>query len=202
MTTEDFKDDTVAKLAKRETEMGEMRSTIEKMADKLDKETKEHEETKRKCEELLAKAQKLEQQLNVEMVSRMKLEEVVKEVGASIPDDAKIANLASMGALPPSMVAAAAATSPTHGMIPGAPPAPPGFGPPPPPPPPGGVPPPPPGAPGAPPPPPPMGESALSAKMFVAATTSNSVMGFIQSSFCSLVYLVFDFQHSSLLLSY
>lgn len=160
MTTEDFKDDTVAKLAKRETEMGEMRSTIEKMADKLDKETKEHEGAKRKYEELLAKAQKLEQQLNVEMVSRMKLEEVIKEVGASIPDDAKIANLASMGALPASMVAAAAATSPNHSMGVGPPPpAPPGFGPPPPPPPPGGVPL-PPGAPGAP-PPPPMGKSFI-----------------------------------------
>jgi len=148
MTTEDFKDDTVAKLAKRENEMGEMRSTIEKMADKLDKEVKDHENTRKRCEELLAKAHKLEQQLNVEMVSRMKLEEVVKEVGASIPDDAKIANLASMGALPPSMVAAAAATSPTS-SIPPPPPTPPGFGPPPPPPGMGGF--------GPPPPPPPLG---------------------------------------------
>ena len=98
MTTEDFKDDTVSKLAKREGEMAEMRSTIEKMADKIDKESREHEETKKRCEELIAKATKLEQQLNVEMVSRMKLEEVVKEFGSSIPDDAKIANLASMGA--------------------------------------------------------------------------------------------------------
>lgn len=158
MTTEDFKDDTVSKLAKREGEMAEMRSTIEKMADKIDKESREHEETKKRCEELIAKATKLEQQLNVEMVSRMKLEEVVKEFGSSIPDDAKIANLASMGALPPSMIAAAAATSPTHSspMVP-PPPAPPGFGPPPPPAPPsmGGFVPPPPPAPGGGPPPPP-----------------------------------------------
>lgn len=160
MSTEDFKDDTVSKLAKRENEMAEMRSTIEKMADKIDKESREHDETKKRCEDLLAKATKLEQQLNVEMVSRMKLEEVVKEFGSSIPDDAKIANLASMGALPPSMIAAAAATSPSHTattpMVP-PPPAPPGFGPPPPPGPPGiggFAPPPPPPAPGAPPPPP------------------------------------------------
>ncbi|XP_066923009.1 disheveled-associated activator of morphogenesis 1-A-like isoform X2 [Clytia hemisphaerica] len=166
MTTEDFKDDTVSKLAKRESEMAEMRSTVEKMADKLDKETREHEETKKRCDELINKAKKLEQQLNVEMVSRMKLEEVVKEVGASIPDDAKIANLASMGALPPSMIAAAAASSPASpppppnmGALP-PPPAPPGFGPPPPPQPPGMggfAPPPPPPAPGGPPPPPGMG---------------------------------------------
>ena len=50
MTTDDFKDDTVSKLAKRETEMAEMRNTIDKMADKLDKETKSHEETKLKNE--------------------------------------------------------------------------------------------------------------------------------------------------------
>ena len=173
MTTEDFKDDTVAKLAKRENEMAEMRSTIEKMADKLDKEVKDHEDTRKRCEELLAKAQKLEQQLNVEMVSRMKLEDVVKEVGASIPDDAKIANLASMGALPPSMVAAAAATSPS-GPIPPPPPAPPGFGPPPPPPGMGGfVPPPPPpfGGPGGPPgPPPPPGLFCFSFSRFLHRT--------------------------------
>jgi len=47
MTTDDFKDDTVSNLAKRETEIAEMRSTIDKMADKLDKESKGHEETKK-----------------------------------------------------------------------------------------------------------------------------------------------------------
>jgi len=143
MTTDDFKDDTVSNLAKRETEIAEMRSTIDKMADKLDKESKGHEETKKKFDELLAKAQKLEQQLNLEMISRIKLEEVVKQVGASIPDDAKIANLASMGALPASMMSP---SSPTDTAMP---PPPPSFAPPPPPPMFGG--------PGAPPPPPMMG---------------------------------------------
>ncbi|XP_057315932.1 disheveled-associated activator of morphogenesis 1-like isoform X2 [Hydractinia symbiolongicarpus] len=148
MTTDDFKDDTVSKLAKRESEMAEMRNTIDKMADKLDKETKAQEELKTKYEDLLAKAQKLEQSLNLETVSRMKLEEVVKEVGASIPDDAKIANLASMGALPPSMLLAASESVLSPAAAP-PPPPPAGFAPPPP----------PPmfGAPGAPPPPPMMG---------------------------------------------
>ena len=150
MTTDDFKDDTVSKLAKRETEMAEMRNTIDKMADKLDKETKSHEEMKTKYEELLSRAQKIEQQLNLETVTRMKLEEVVKQVGASIPDDAKIANLASMGALPPSMLQMDSVPSPpSTDAVPPPPPAPPGFAPPPPPPMLGG--------PGAPPPPPMMG---------------------------------------------
>ena len=105
MTTDDFKDDTVSKLAKRETEMAEMRNTIDKMADKLDKETKSHEETKLKNEEL-------EKKLNAEILARKKLEEVVQKVGASIPDDAKIAHLASMGALPPSMMVPPASSTP------------------------------------------------------------------------------------------
>ena len=131
MTTDDFKDDTVSKLAKRETEMAEMRNTIDKMADKLDKETKSHEETKLENEEL-------EKKLNAEILARKKLEEVVQKVGASIPDDAKIAHLASMGALPPSMmVPPASSTPPTPPAAienAASPPPPPGFAPPPPPP--------------------------------------------------------------------
>ena len=161
MTTDDFRDDTVSKLAKRESEMAELRNTIDKMADKLDKETKSKEDLQQKLEEMKTKSEQLEQQLNVEIVSRLKLEEVVKEVGSSIPDDAKLANLASLNALK-STVGPAIALA-----VPPPPPAPPGFGVPPPPPiaipgipppPPGmfGVPPPPPG-PGMPPPPPMMG---------------------------------------------
>lgn len=177
MTTDDFKDDTVSKLAKRESEMAEMRNTIDKMADKLDKETKAQEELKTKYEDLLAKAQKLEQSLNLETVSRMKLEEVVKEVGASIPDDAKIANLASMGALPPSMLLAASESVLSPAAAPPPPPPPAGFAPPPP----------PPmfGAPGAPPPPPMMGR-----------LTSLSFFNRILSSvlFISIVCVFLNFQ--------
>ena len=79
-----------------------------------------------------------------------KLEEMLKGVGASIPDDAKISNLTS--------AAAAAKLSPMTGVAPPPPPPPPpGGGPPPPPPLPGGTPPPPPppgGLPGSPAPPP------------------------------------------------
>lgn len=87
--------------------------------------------------------------LKIELVGqeRLRLEEMLKGVGASIPDDAKIANLNSA-------VAAAAKNSPMMGVSPPPPPPPPpgGVAPPPPPPPPGGGPPPPPG--GGPPPPP------------------------------------------------
>ena len=96
--------------------------------------------------------------LKIELVGqeRIRLEEMLKGVGASIPDDAKIANLNSA-------VAAAAKNSPMMGVSPPPPPPPPpgGVAPPPPPPPPGGAPPPPPGGPPcglAPPPPPPGGK--------------------------------------------
>lgn len=81
---------------------------------------------------------------------------MLKGVGASIPDDAKISNLTS--------AAAAAKLSPMTGVAPPPPPPPPpGGAPPPPPPPPGGAPAPPPppgGFPGSPAPPPPPGGKA------------------------------------------
>lgn len=94
-------------------------------------------------------------QIESEGQERLKLQEILKGVGGSIPDDAKISNLTSA-------VAAAAKSSPMQGVSPPPPPPPPpgGPAPPPPPPPPGGAPPPPPppgGAPGGPPPPPPPG---------------------------------------------
>ena len=86
--------------------------------------------------------------LNMESVNRVRLEEIVKQVGSSIPDDAKISNLQSMGAImmqpippPPTNVLS------VHNPAPVAPPPapPPLFG-----------------GPGAPPPPPPMGMSFIS----------------------------------------
>lgn len=144
MTMEDFKDDSGAKLAKREQEANELRQTVDKMADKLEKETKTNEDASKRIEELTIQINDLNNKLNLESVNRMRLEDIVKQVGSSIPDDAKISNLQSMGAhivqpFPP---------SDPSSMIP------PANLPPPP------VPAPPPplfGAPGAPPPPPPMG---------------------------------------------
>ena len=92
--------------------------------------------------------------IELEGQERHKLEEILKGVGASIPDDAKISNLTS--------AAAAAKLSPMTGVTPPPPPPPPpgGAAPPPLPPPPGGAPLPPPapgGFPGSPAPPPPPG---------------------------------------------
>lgn len=102
MTTDDFKDDTVSKLAKRETEMVELRNTIEKMADKLEKETKCKEDLQKKISDKELKNEKLQEELNSEMISRLKLEKTLKEIGStsSISDDAKIATLASLGIKP------------------------------------------------------------------------------------------------------
>ena len=92
--------------------------------------------------------------IELEGQERLKLEEMLKGVGGSIPDDAKISNLTS--------AVAAAKSSPMTGVAPPPPPPPPpgGPAPPPPPPPPGGAPAPPPppgGPPGGPAPPPPPG---------------------------------------------
>eukprot|EP00794_Sanderia_malayensis_P020228 gene20228-22204_t len=99
LTMDDFKDDSGAKLAKREQEANELKTTVDKMADKLEKETKAHEEATKRIEELTAQITELNNKLNIESFNRLKLEEVVKQVGSSIPDDAKISNLQSMGAI-------------------------------------------------------------------------------------------------------
>lgn len=163
MTTDDFKDDTVSKLAKRETEMAELRNTIDKMADKLDKETKGKDDLQVKLADIQTKYEQLEQQLNTEIASRIKLEEVVKTVGSSsIPDDAKLASLNALKNNVTPTLTLGVPPPPAPGAVP-PPPAPPGFGIPPPPGPPGALPPPclgfpppppPPGMPGMPPPPP------------------------------------------------
>ena len=79
----------------------------------------------------------------MESVNRVRLEEIVKQVGSSIPDDAKISNLQSMGAImmqpiPPPSTNVLSVHNPAPVAPPPAPP--PLFG-----------------GPGAPPPPPPMG---------------------------------------------
>eukprot|EP00795_Rhopilema_esculentum_P003286 gene3286-1616_t len=148
MTMDDFKDDSGAKLAKREQEANELRQTVDKMADKLEKESKTNEELNRRIEELNAQVNDLNNKLNLESVNRLRLEEIVKQVGSSIPDDAKISNLQSMGAmivqpLPPSPPPAPVSTTQNipNSIPPPAPaPPPPLFG-----------------GPGAPPPPPPVG---------------------------------------------
>lgn len=160
MTTDDFKDDTVSKLAKKEQEVAEMRNTIDKMADKLEKESKGHDQTRKRVEELLVSVSRLENELTAETVTRKQLEEVMKGVAGSIPDDAKIANLQSIGALPQSISTFPPLVSHPTPPPPAPPPAPSVIAPPPPPPPMMGAAPPPPPLPsfGGPPPPPPPGE--------------------------------------------
>lgn len=150
------------KLQKREREveskkqeLEELKEAFDKMSVKLERESQEREEAMRQVREQEAKLSEANSRIESEGQERLKLQEILKGVGGSIPDDAKISNLTSA-------VAAAAKSSPMQGVSPPPPPPPPpgGPAPPPPPPPPGGAPPPPPppgGAPGGPPPPPPPG---------------------------------------------
>lgn len=142
------------KLQKREREveskkqeLEELKEAFDKMSVKLEREAQEREEAMRQIREQEVKLNEANSKIELVGQERLRLEEMLKGVGASIPDDAKIANLNSA-------VAAAAKNSPMMGVSPPPPPPPPpgGLAPPPPPPPPGGGPPPPPG--GGPPPPP------------------------------------------------
>ncbi|XP_078350098.1 disheveled-associated activator of morphogenesis 2-like [Oculina patagonica] len=150
-----------AKLQKKEREVDskkqeleELKEAFDKMSVKLERESQEREEAMQQIRENEAKLNEAKARIELEGQERHKLEEMLKGVGASIPDDAKISNLTS--------AAAAAKLSPMTGVAPPPPPPPPpgGPAPPPPPPPPGGapLPPPPPGGfPGSPAPPPPPG---------------------------------------------
>lgn len=153
-----------SKLQKREREveskkqeLEELKEAFDKMSVKLEREAQEREEAMRQIREKEAKLNEANTKIELVGQERLRLEEMLKGVGSSIPDDAKIANLTSA-------VAAAAKNSPMMGVLPPPPPPPPpgGAAPPPPPPLPGGAPAPPPppgGLPGGlpPPPPPPTG---------------------------------------------
>ncbi|XP_065661274.1 disheveled-associated activator of morphogenesis 2 isoform X3 [Hydra vulgaris] len=95
MNTDDFKDETVSKLAKRESELEEMKNTIEKMADRLEKESSSLEELKKKFEELLSQKDILEQQLNNEKIIKNKLESLVKDQ-STLNDIAKISTISEL----------------------------------------------------------------------------------------------------------
>ncbi|RMX61131.1 hypothetical protein pdam_00016690 [Pocillopora damicornis] len=152
-----------AKLQKKEREVDskkeeleELKEAFDKMSVKLERESQEREEAMQQIREQEAKLNEAKAKIELEGQERLKLEEILKGVGGSIPDDAKISNLTS--------AAAAGKLSPMQGVCPPPPPPPPPGGPaappPPPPPPPGGAPPPPPppgGFPGSPAPPPPPG---------------------------------------------
>ncbi|XP_032228211.1 disheveled-associated activator of morphogenesis 1-A [Nematostella vectensis] len=149
-------EDLKAKLTKKENEieskkeeMEEMKDALDKMAIKLERQNQELQEAMQRVRQQDEKLGDADSKLEMERQARLRLEEVIKGVGGSIPDDAKISNLSSA-------MAAANKPSPMAGMPPPPPPPPPpGFpgGAPPPPPPPFGAPP-PPALNGGPPPPP------------------------------------------------